>query len=126
MTSEFSPSWIESQKGILLKLKSELMNQMKSRGNEDLVLSPDQYAEEGDQAQANQDQSLSFGLRDKDMQRLREIEFALDRIEEGVYGYCEESDEPISKKRLEKIPWARYSIDSQEKLERAHGYKRIA
>ena len=126
MSTDFSAKWLDSQKSLLLKMKSELMNQIKTYGNEDLVRPKDQYAEDGDMAQANQDQALSFELRDKDLQKIREIDAALERIENGSYGYCEETDEPIAKIRLEKIPWARYTVAAQEELERNTGFKRIA
>ncbi|MBX7218414.1 MAG: TraR/DksA family transcriptional regulator [Blastocatellia bacterium] len=50
-------------------------------------------------------------------QLLSEVEDALDRIEEGTYGICMGSGEPIPPKRLEAIPWAKYTIDYQERLE---------
>jgi len=51
-----------------------------------------------------------------DVMLLREIREALDRIESGEYGHCGECDEPISRKRLEAIPWARHCIECQEEL----------
>ena len=51
-----------------------------------------------------------------DTMLLREINDSLARIDEGSYGICSECDEPISKKRLEAIPWARYCISCQEEL----------
>lgn len=50
--------------------------------------------------------------------RLKEVEFALLRIEEGEYGYCEQTGDPISIKRLEANLCARLSIGAQEELER--------
>lgn len=51
-----------------------------------------------------------------DVMLLREIREALDRIADGEYGFCLECDEPISRKRLEAIPWARHCIQCQEEL----------
>lgn len=46
--------------------------------------------------------------------RLQEIEYALARIESGIYGLCEETEEPIEKERLLAIPWARLSLEGAE------------
>ena len=51
-----------------------------------------------------------------DVMLLREIQDALDRVEDNSYGMCMECDEDISKKRLEAIPWARHCIACQEEL----------
>ena len=59
-----------------------------------------------------------MALRERDLFKLREIEAALIRIDDGTYGLCEELEEPISKKRLQKVPWARLSIEAAEQLER--------
>ncbi|RMG56582.1 MAG: TraR/DksA family transcriptional regulator [Acidobacteria bacterium] len=55
---------------------------------------------------------------DQDRQRLRLVEEALQRIEEGEYGYCLNCGQPISPKRLEALPWARYCVKCQELKER--------
>ncbi len=54
---------------------------------------------------------------DQYRQLLKDVEDAIERIEDGSYGVCEGSGEPIPPKRLEVIPWARYTADYQEKLE---------
>jgi len=51
-----------------------------------------------------------------DVMLLREIDEALERIEDGTYGICLECDEPISPKRLEAVVWARYCVRCQEML----------
>jgi DnaK suppressor protein len=56
--------------------------------------------------------------RDRERKLLSKIESALRRIEDGSYGYCEETDEPISLKRLEARPIASLSLDAQERHER--------
>ena len=59
-------------------------------------------------------------IRDRDRQRklIGKINSALRRIEEGTYGYCEETDHPISLRRLEARPIATLSIEAQEQHER--------
>lgn len=121
-SSVYPKDFLAKQKEKLLMHKQELMNSINQKSNEDLHVSPDQTVEDGDQAQTYLNQNVSFGLREREIHRLREIEAALSRIEEGSYGLCEETDEPIGKKRLEKMPWTRLSIEAAEQLEREQAH----
>lgn len=60
-------------------------------------------------------------LGERERERLREVEAAFRRMEEGFYGICEESDEPIPYSRLEAIPYARYTVAAQNEIERRGG-----
>ena len=60
----------------------------------------------------------SSGRRDRERKLLSKIEAALRRIEDGTYGYCEETQEPIGLKRLEARPIATLSIEAQQRHER--------
>lgn len=120
----FPSQFIHSQKQKLLHLKEEVLNNIHHQGLREVVVDKDQTVEDGDQAKTYLEQNLTFGLRQRDIHRLREIESALERIEQGTYGLCEDTDEPISQKRLEKMPWARLSIAAAEERERQHGHKR--
>jgi DnaK suppressor protein len=71
-----------------------------------------------DRAQMESDASLQLRTRDRERKLLSKIEAALRRIEAGTYGYCEETDEPISLKRLEARPIASLSLHAQERHER--------
>lgn len=77
------------------------------------------HADEMDDAAANQDLALLFRLADKEQKLLGEIDAALARLDEGSYGLCEGSGEPIEYWRLLARPWARYSVAYKEALERA-------
>lgn len=57
------------------------------------------------------------GLLQSQLERLAEIDRALDRIEKGTYGICEASGEPIQKRRLQAKPWARYTIEVERRME---------
>lgn len=118
MSATFTKKWIDEQKEKLLLLKTEIMNRINEKGTEDLHVKQEDNMEDGDQAQTYLNQNLSVGLRERELYTLREIESALDRIENGSYGYCEELEEPIEIKRLEKIPYARLSIQAAESMER--------
>lgn len=122
MSAAFDKKFLQSQKEKLLQCKNEIINHMSEVGLSDLQVDQDQTTEDGDQAQAYQDQNLSFGLRERDIHKLKEIDIALAKIDDGSYGICEETDEPISKKRLEKMPWARLSIEAAEQMEKEQGF----
>ena len=70
---------------------------------------------------ATEEIERSFELRTRDRERklINKIDAALRRIDEGTYGYCEETGEPISLKRLEARPVATLSIEAQEMHEKA-------
>ena len=114
----FSQDFISKQKNALLKAKTEILNHMKLNEIEELQPAADQVVEEVDKSQVYVSQRMSMELRERELKRLHEVEEALYRIEDGSYGLCEDSGEPIGEKRLEKIPWVRLSIESQEEYER--------
>ena len=75
-------------------------------------------ADANDRASSESDQSLELRTRDRARKLIKKINQALDRIEAGTYGYCEETGEPIGLKRLEARPVATLSIEAQERHER--------
>jgi len=71
-----------------------------------------------DRASAETDHALELRARDRERKLISKINEALERIEDGSYGFCEETGEPIGIKRLEVRPIATLSIDAQERHER--------
>ena len=71
-----------------------------------------------DRASLETDRSLELRTRDRERKLIARIDDALQRIEEGTYGFCEETSEPISLRRLEARPIATLSIEAQERHER--------
>ena len=71
-----------------------------------------------DRASSETDRSLELRTRDRQRKLISKIDEALRRIEEGVYGYCEETGEPIGIARLEARPIATLSLEAQERHER--------
>lgn len=69
----------------------------------------------------NFEQEFTIGLIENEEDALREIELALDRIQEGSYGACETCNKRISKERLRVIPFTRHCIECQRKEERTPG-----
>ncbi|HZH27266.1 MAG TPA: RNA polymerase-binding protein DksA [Azospirillaceae bacterium] len=71
-----------------------------------------------DRASAEADRALELRTRDRARKLIQKIDEALRRIEDGTYGYCEETGEPISIRRLEARPIATLSLEAQERHER--------
>jgi RNA polymerase-binding protein DksA len=65
----------------------------------------------------NYEQEFALGLMDSERKLLREIDDALQRIEQGAYGICEGTGKPIPKARLKAQPWARYCVQYARMLE---------
>ena len=71
-----------------------------------------------DRASSETDRAIELRARDRQRKLISKIDAALSRIEDGSYGYCEETGEPISLKRLEARPIATLSLEAQERHER--------
>jgi DnaK suppressor protein len=76
------------------------------------------HGDDGDVANAAEEQDITVHRREHLLTLLREIESALQRIESGTYGICEETGEPIEKDRLLAIPWTRLSLEGALTRER--------
>lgn len=94
----------------LLKESEETLDSLKEGG---LIL-PDL----ADRASAETEKALELRTRDRARKLISKIDVALRKIEEGTYGFCEETGEPISLERLEARPVAAYSLEAQERHER--------
>lgn len=77
-----------------------------------------QHPDLTDRATTETERSLELRTRDRQRKLVSKIDSALRRIEDGSYGYCEETGEPISLKRLDARPIATLSIEAQERHER--------
>ena len=71
-----------------------------------------------DRASSETDRALELRTRDRQRKLISKIDAALQRIEDNTYGYCEETGEPISLKRLEARPIATLSVEAQERHEK--------
>ena len=71
-----------------------------------------------DRASSETDRAIELRARDRQRKVISKIDAALQRIEDGTYGYCEETGEPIALKRLEARPIATLSVEAQERHER--------
>jgi DnaK suppressor protein len=76
------------------------------------------HADIADRASSETDRAIELRARDRQRKLISKIDSALARIDDGTYGYCEETGEPISLKRLAARPIATLSIEAQERHER--------
>ena len=96
----------------LLKESSQTLNNLQ---NDENSAKPDLT----DRASDEIDRTFELRTRDRERKLINKIEAALNRIEDGTYGYCEETGEPISLKRLQARPIATLSLEAQENHEKA-------
>jgi DnaK suppressor protein len=112
-----NPRQLEYFRQKLLRWREELLAEssgtLENLKNESLA-QPDQ----SDRATLETDRSLELRTRDRERKLVSKIDEALLRIEEGRYGYCEDTDEPIGLRRLEARPIATLSFEAQERHER--------
>jgi DnaK suppressor protein len=101
----------------LLESKAEeVRNSMSAQKAAQVVSRLDVPSDEGDLSQQHHEEWIFLNRNTIDMKLLREISDALHRMEHGTYGVCMECEEPISTKRLDAVPWARYCVTCQEAI----------
>jgi len=94
----------------LLRESEETLENLQDGGNAEPDIA--------DRASLETDRALELRTRDRERKLINKIDEALRRIEEGAYGYCEETGEPINVARLEARPIATLSLEAQERHER--------
>ena len=108
---EYFKQKLENWKGELLKESSQTLNNLQTENE----AKPDLT----DRASEEIDRTFELRTRDRERKLINKIDAALRRIEDGTYGYCEETGEPIGLKRLEARPVATLSLEAQEMHEKA-------
>src|SRR6478609_2782197 len=83
-----------------------------------LQLESENHPDIADRASSETDRAIELRARDRHRKLISKIDAALSRIDDGSYGYCEETGEPIGLKRLEARPIATLSVEAQERHER--------
>lgn len=101
----------------LLKWRDDLMAEAQATLNNLRDESYREVGDEADRASRESDHSLELRTRDRYRKLVRKIEQALERIDDGSYGYCEDTGEPIGLPRLEARPIATLTVDAQERRE---------
>ena len=103
-------------KNVLEKKAEEVRRSMSAQKAAQVVARLDCPSDEGDLSQQHHEEWIFLNRNTIDMKLLREISDALQRLSHGHYGVCLECEEPISVKRLEAVPWARYCVKCQEQI----------
>jgi DnaK suppressor protein len=109
---------------VLLAKKKEILRNAQRTLNQDMTLDSDDLADEMDLASSEYLQSFTFRLRGREKVFLEKIDHALEKIQNGSFGVCEQCDDPISIKRLEARLETTLCIrckEDQERLEKAYG-----
>ncbi len=104
--------------------RTEIIKRAEQTLQQDMSLDTDDFPDEMDLASSEYLQAFTFRLRGREKVFLSKIQKALERIENGTFGVCEECDEPISIKRLEARPETTLCIrckEDQERVERDFG-----
>jgi DnaK suppressor protein len=73
-------------------------------------------SDEGDLSQQSHEEWIFLNRNSLEIKLLREVQHALRRIREGSFGVCQRCEQPISAKRLDAIPWAKYCVSCQEQI----------
>ncbi len=101
----------------LLQWKDEILRESRETLTA-LQSESENHADIADRASSETDRAIELRARDRQRKLISKIDAALARIEDGTYGYCEETGEPISLKRLAARPIATLSLEAQERHER--------
>lgn len=117
--SPYNGEELEHFRKLLLERRDRILHCVTAMESEALkeagqVFSVDHMADHGTD---NFDQDLTLSLVEDERKELREIDSALERVRDGVFGICEATAEPIGRERLEAIPYTRYSIEYQRRVE---------
>lgn len=101
----------------LLRWKDEILQESKET-LEHLQDENQNHPDLVDRASSETDRAIELRARDRQRKLIAKIDAALKRIDDGSYGYCEETGEPIGVKRLDARPIATLSVEAQERHER--------
>lgn len=103
---------------LLLEEKQKILTNSSFTSRAELAISSDDLPDEVDLAAQVVDQEVSLNMKERELNKLRQIEGALHRIDSGSFGVCEDCGDPIGKVRLKKQPWATLCIEHAEEHER--------
>ena len=112
-----SPEQIDHFKKILIDWKNLLMKEA-DKTVEHMKNDSTKLADPNDAATQEEEFRLELRTRDRERKLIIKIDQALQRVDDGAYGYCEDTGEPIGIKRLEARPIATLCIEAQERHER--------
>jgi len=116
--NEMDQKTLSHFKKILLREREQIVGEVKQTYASSQELGQDGIQDIGDEAANIYNKQILLSLNENERKRLQELDEALDRMANGTYGICEECGEPISLKRLEVRPVAKYCVACLSKLEK--------
>jgi DnaK suppressor protein len=123
MPDKFDAKKLDFYKKSLLRMKSQILGDIKSMSKENDGDQTDKGDVSGhamhmaDVATDMYDREFNLSLASNDRELLQKIDSALNRIDKGTYGFCLKSGKRISEQRLKAIPYAEYCLDVQEEMD---------
>lgn len=115
---------IEKYKERLIEMRRELVDTLEENSRE--VKSPEEskgYSQhQADEGTDDFNRRIHIQLNAEETNTLKQIDRALEKIEENTYGTCDVTGKPINKKRLDAIPYAIMTVEAREELERSQGH----
>ncbi|KRT74374.1 MAG: TraR/DksA family transcriptional regulator, DnaK suppressor protein [Deltaproteobacteria bacterium CSP1-8] len=111
-------------KDMLLKMREELVRKIARRSKATTVSGVSDIGDILDSVSEERTRELDMILTDREKQKLKQIDDALERIEENTYGFCEECGVKIPRARLKVVPFAKYCVECKEVIEREEKYTR--
>ena len=93
-----------------------MLNSMSAQKAAQVLAREEHPRDEGDLSQQSHEEWLFLNRNTLDIKLLREVQDALRRIDQGAYGVCYACEEPISVKRLDAVPWAKFCVSCQERI----------
>ena len=112
------PSDLNDFKKVLKRKRAMLMETDKSLEQDIKKVTDIRHGDEADIAESSYEQEMAFYLKTRGQDELRQIDEALERIEKGEYGVCDECGGEIPRKRLEVQPYSLHCVDCQDKMEK--------
>jgi DnaK suppressor protein len=118
MNKQLNKTQLKKFKQLLESKRDDIIRRAQQTLSEDMTLDANELPDEMDLASTEYLQSFTFRLRGREKTFLKKIQRALEKIEDGSFGLCEECEQPISIKRLEARPEAPLCIRCKEEQER--------
>lgn len=109
-------SKFETYRKILERKADELRRSMSAQNAAQVITRQEHPHDEGDLSQQSHEEWIFLNRNMLDMKLLREVQDGLRRIDLGTYGTCQGCEEPISVKRLDAVPWAKFCVSCQERI----------
>ena len=121
----YSPEWKEYFRELILEKRKDILRELNYLRETSLETTTDQYSGDNstysyhmaDQGTDAQEREKAFMFASREGKMLRLLDQALQRVDNGTYGYCQETNDPIEFKRLEAIPHARLCIAAKKRHE---------